>query len=146
MVENAYPYLASGKMTQATFQSLGPKGIIIKVIRFEYVKENRWNLGFGDFKRGQIETNKMTNNGDMAKVLATVAAATSAFLEEYPDRIVEIRPVDEKRKMLFNLVFSRRWEQIKEKAFVFGLKGNEREIYSPHQFYDSFEIATTFDL
>ncbi len=141
MVENTYPYLISGKKTQATFQSLGPKGIVVKVIRFEYIKDNRWNLGFGDFKRGKIETSILTNNGDVVKVLATVAAATLAFLEEYPDRIVEIKPVDEKRKKLFNLVFSRRWEQILEKVTVIGLKGNERAIYSSHEFYDSFEIT-----
>lgn len=81
----------------------------------------------------------------MVKVLTTVAAATLAFLEEYPDCIVEIKPVDEKRKRLFNLLFSRRWEQILAKVTVIGLKGNERAIYSPHEFYDSFEIAVTFD-
>lgn len=144
MIENAYPYLSSGKKTQVAFQSLGPKGIIIKIIRFEQVHGNRWNLGLGDFKQGKIETNKLTSNGDVVKVLATVAAATLAFLEEYPERIVEIKPVDEKRKRLFNLVFSRRWAQIREKISINGLKANERMIYSPHEFYDSFEITPYF--
>lgn len=141
MLKNAYPYLASGKMTQATFQSLGPKGIVIKVIRFEHVIDNRWNLGFGDFKRGKIETSRLSNNGDVVKVLATVAAATLAFLQEYPEGIVEIKPVDEKRKRLFNIIFSRKWEQIQGIVSVVGIIGNVREIYSHRKFYDSFEIS-----
>lgn len=141
MIENAYPYLTSGKKTQVAFQSLGPKGIVIKIIRFEHVKDNCWNLGFGDYKHGKIETSRLTNNGDVVKVLATVAAAILTFLEEYPDRIVQIMPIDEKRKRLFNLVFSRIWEQIQEKVRIIGLKENRRGDFSPGKFYDSFEIT-----
>jgi hypothetical protein len=146
MIENAYNYYSSGNKTQFVFQSHGPKGKIVKVIRFEFANENRWNLGFGDFKRGKIETGELSNNGDMVKVLTTVALATLDFLEEYPDRIIEIRPIDEKRKKIFNLIFIRRWEQIQRKAGIIGIKGNDRERYSPNEFYDSFEITATFDL
>jgi hypothetical protein len=144
MIGEYYECYVSGKKTYFAFQSAGPRGVVIKIIRFTYIKENRWNLGFGDYKRGQIDSSSITNNGDVVKVMNTVARAIHVFFEEYPDRIIEIRPVDEKRKRLYNQIFSRKWIQIQDKFVVFGLKNKSAMPYSPFEFYDSFEIMPNF--
>lgn len=146
MIEASYPCYAAADKTQFVFQSVGPKGIVIKVIRFEHIGSIRWNVGFGDFKKGQIDITVISNNGDIVRILATVAEAILVFLSEYPDRIVEVKPVDEKRKRLYNLTFSRRREQVQEKVSITGLKGVFPEPYSPSEFYDSFEITANFEV
>lgn len=70
----------------------------------------------------------------------TIAVALYQFLEEYPDRIIRIVPVDDKRKQLYNAIFQRRIHEIEPNFHVFGKKGNKFEVYSPHKTYKIFEL------
>jgi hypothetical protein len=78
-----------------TFESVGDK-LILKVV--EYTKLNPvyvglpigtdvYNLAFGDWNDaiGDYEDTIESKNGDMEKVLATVANTALKFWEEYPD-------------------------------------------------------------
>jgi hypothetical protein len=64
----------------------------------------------------------------------TVAKATLEFFEAYPESIVLIKPVDEKRKKLYNAVFQRHFKDIKPLFDVVGLINGEKEVYLPQKF------------
>ncbi len=123
---------------------MGPKGIIVKIIRFDYLENDRWNLGFGDFRRGELDDFTTSNNQDLVKIINTIAQSVYIFMETNPGQIVEIKPADEKRKQLFNRIFARRWPEIESFFLVLGIVDGQREAYSPDGFYDSFEVSSKF--
>lgn len=51
-----------------------------KIIVFQKIGGTRYNLSFGDFKNGRIDGEVVTNNGDLVKVISTVAQSVYLFL------------------------------------------------------------------
>ena len=145
MIGEHYNYIASNRKTRYLFESVGTKGRVLKMIVFSHVEGNLWNLGFGDLKKGRLDDASITNNNDVVRVLATVAKAIYEFSGTYPDKAIRIRPVDEKRRRLYNLVFQRRFPEIRDDFSVLGILKNEKEMYSPEKHYDSFEISRKFE-
>ncbi len=140
MVEENYALLPLRNRTRYLFESKGPGGTVLKLIVFYPIEENLWNLGFGDLHKGQLDGTSMTNNHDVRRVLNTVAQAIHLFTEAYPESVVRVRPVDERRAHLYNLVFQRRYVEIAEHFEVLGWLGGEPSKYSPDRFYDTFDI------
>ena len=140
MIENTYDIFPSNGKKQFIFLSEGSQGIIAKFIFFSLMPTNEWNLGFGDWKNGDISDSVVTNNYDALKVMRTVAKATLEFFGEHPESIVVIKPVDEKRKRLYNLLFQKHFKEIdlifKLSGFIKGIE----EPYSPENTYDNFTI------
>ena len=144
MITESYRYLATKRKTQYTFQSEGLQGKIVKIILFDLQDNGEWNLGFGDWSKGKVDDSVISNNHDAFKVIGTVAKATLDFFEEYPESIVIIKPVDEKRKKLYNTVFQRHFKDINPLFDVVGFINGEKEVYSPQKFFDSFKIPLKF--
>ena len=140
MIDKHYRFLGSKNYTRYFFESEGKQGKIVKIVQFTFYKDNRWNLGFGDWKRGNIDDTIVSNNHDAIMVIRTVAKITLDFIEKYPDRIVYIEPVDEKRKKLYNLVFQRHFVEIEPLFDVIGYISEDSEAYSLEKNYDSFDI------
>jgi hypothetical protein len=141
MIEETYPYFPIEDNLFYGFFSEGVKGRIPKVIIFTSEEKDKWNLAFGDWKNNDIDDSVMTNNHDVVKVIGTVAKATYAFFDNYPNAILVIKPVDEKRKKLYNIVFQRHFEAIKNQFKIIGFIGKQRRIYSSKKMYDSFELS-----
>lgn len=141
MIDNPYLFFVSRKSTWFVFESEGVLGKIPKLVAFEPDQENRWNVGFGDLKRGVADDRAISNNGDIARVLNTVAKIIREFFAEHPNAILQIKPVDEKRKRLYNLIFQRHLEAVSLEFQIKGLREGAFEAYSPYEFYDSFEIS-----
>ena len=140
MIKEHYHYLESKKFQYFSFVSEGLQGQIIKIVQFILDEDNLWNLGFGDWHKGKIDDQVMSNNNDVSKVINTVGKIVYDFFEHYPDRIVSIKPVDEKRKRLYNYVFQRHIIEIEPNFDVIGFIDNKSEVYSAIKNYDSFEI------
>jgi hypothetical protein len=70
--------------TRYEFVSEGAAGAIKKVVLYEYISDNFFNLGFGDWNEalGRIDDSIRSNNGDRDKVLATVAATAVEFTNQ----------------------------------------------------------------
>jgi hypothetical protein len=128
-------------LTRFYFVSQGNKGNILKVIAFSQWDGNTWNLGFGDFRNGRIDDRVVSNNGDIGKVMQSVAYSAFSFLEKYPERSIIIQPVDEKRKRLYNLIFQRHYEELATAFILQGKHGNDWGLYSPNETYDVFEVS-----
>lgn len=122
------------------FESIGDKGTIIKIVLYERLDKNRYNLAFGDFINGDVNDEIISNNNDITKVISTVARTIYDFTEENSEAIIEIKGVDAKRTRFYNTVFKRRFLEIKETFFIVGIVNDLEEEYNPNQFYEAFEI------
>ena len=138
MIDEHYRFLDSKKHTYFYFESEGRQGKVKKVVLFTLNDNNLWNLGFGDLKSGKVDDMIVTNNYDVAKVMRTIAKIVYVFFEHYPERIVYIEPVDEKRKRLYNLIFQRHFEEIKDIFELLGSFDYQIEPYSKEKNYDFF--------
>jgi hypothetical protein len=104
-------------------------------------KKNEWNLAFGDLKDGDMDDSVISNNQDALKIMRTVANTIVEFFITYPESILYIKPVDEKRRKLYNYLFQKNFEEIDKLFIIRGINGKRSSSYLPIKFYDSFKIT-----
>lgn len=90
------------------FYSEGPKGRIPKVIRFQRLDDlgrNTFNLAFGDLDEvhDKFDDKTVSNNGDLQKILHTVAKVVIDFLDSRPDAIILIKGSTDSRTRLYQM-------------------------------------------
>ncbi|HEY8898582.1 MAG TPA: hypothetical protein VIM79_27325 [Niastella sp.] len=90
---------------QFDFISEGHKGKIPKRILFTPTRwSNVYNLAFGDTKEtGEIDDNKISDNGDRNKILATVVKVVEMYTNKFPDRWVYFTGSTEHRTRLYRM-------------------------------------------
>lgn len=141
MKGEGYSTKSNEDATVFLFESTGKKGVVPKVIVFFHLGKNIWNLGFGDGSTADFDDEIITNNQDVQRVLQTIANTVHQFLETHPDRQVYIRPVDDKRKRLYNAVISRKSIEIASSFAVLGLYKGAFEKYDAGKTYDGFLVS-----
>lgn len=68
------------------FYSEGNKGIIVKIVEFQQITPDLFNIGLGDLNEfGEVDDIVNSNNGDMRKVMNTVGYCISDFLDKKPN-------------------------------------------------------------
>jgi hypothetical protein len=139
-----------------TFSSIG-RAIIKKKIVYEKFEEPEdiglpfntlvYNLGFGDLNEltGRIDDKIASNNGDMDKILATVAETAFNFWEKYPRALIYFRgssPTGQEslRTYLYQKKINRYFDEISNFAEVFGLTINGWEEFVISENYMAFLI------
>src|SRR5690349_16600452 len=72
------------------FLSSGPKGTIKKVVAYQRLQDNIFNIAFGDWNEDTqtISDTIRSNNDDLQKVLATVASTVVDFVKHHPECII----------------------------------------------------------
>jgi hypothetical protein len=106
-----------------TFVSVGKQGEIVKLVAFQPMGDNTYNLAMVDYD----ETNELyddettTNNGDMGRVLATTWAIMLHFLQAFPDKSVWINGNTDTKKKLYNRLVANNLLELKKQYDVFGL-------------------------
>jgi len=140
MIKDAYPLIHSKDNKAYQFKSIGKNGIIRKIILFQAIGHNKYNLAFGDWKGNDLDDKTISNNGDIIKVISTVAQSGYLFFEKYPTAIVEIEGVDKKRQQLYNHIFRRRKKELEELFIVSGKFGDTFESLQAGRFYKKFVI------
>ena len=103
-----YEYLTKRTYKEYSFYSEGPKGRILKVVRFILIPaypDPFYYLVFGDWNEEQkaIDDKVITNNGDTEKVLATVAAIIIYFTDLL--RKAEVTNLSHFKKMFITTLF-----------------------------------------
>jgi hypothetical protein len=101
MHHSAYTY-DHNTVTRYTFTSVGRKRIE-KVVEFTDIGiENTFNLAFGDLlPNGSIDDTAISNNGDIAKVLATVISILKDFTTKNPQAHVAFTGSTDERIKLY---------------------------------------------
>ena len=101
-----YEYNYNNSGLDYEFESVGPNGIIKKVVRISPIGENIYNLGFGDLdeKTGEISDFAVSDNKDTDKVLATIAAIAWYFTGIFPGSAIYIEGTAQSRTRLYPLV------------------------------------------
>lgn len=140
MIEQPYPYYALDLDKHYYFKSVGEKGSVYKIVALTLKVNGNWNLGFGDLIDNKINDSIVTNNQDIRKVIGTVAKVAIDFLRLNPDKTIEIEPVDDKRKILYNTVFRRYFTEIDALYVIKGIVRQEEELYDPTKIYDIFTV------
>ena len=145
MITDSYKYVALGNNPYYYFQSEGKQGTIAKIVTFSRLTNKYWNLGFGDLQGREINDSVVSNNHDIVKLISTVAKIAYHFSDKFPKRGLEINPVDEKRKSLYNHVFRRNYEAIDANFHIIGVNNEgDEEVYSPKKNYDLFRLKRKF--
>jgi hypothetical protein len=140
MIQDPYPFFEFKPSTHYFFESTGEKGSVYKIVTLSLMSNGNWNLGFGDLVKGEISDSVITNNNDVRKVIGTVAKIAINFLIQFPHCTIEIKPVDDKRKALYNTVFQRYFDDIDMLCKITGLIRGKKEPYLRTKTYDTFTI------
>jgi len=128
------------------FISNGAKGAIHKRIFFELVREpDIYNLAFGDLMAdGSIDDYSISDNKDMAKVLATIAAIVKLFLDKYPQRKVFFRGSTAERTRLYRMAISINLQELSDYYSIYGILTNGDVVnFQENLVYDGFIITKT---
>jgi hypothetical protein len=143
MISEVYQLRADDSQTVFRFVSEGTNGSIIKIVSFvgfEY-RPGVYNLGFGDLdgENQHGDDQARSNNGDMEKVLSTVAMAVIRFTDNNKDATIYAEGSTPARTRLYRLMINRFWKMTSE---LFEVKGFHPETgweaFRPNQPYEAF--------
>ena len=122
--------------------SVGPKGIILKVVELIEIRPNVFNLGFGDydFSKNTIDDKVKSKNGDAEKVLATVFGILSQFLSDNPTKSVSISGSNPLRTRLYQMIVNTYVDEFSQSFDIRGSVGNDFEPFQKNKTHESFLI------
>ena len=124
------------------FESIGTNGIIHKVVAFNKMEENLYNLGFGDYdlQSRTVNDTNVSDNGDMIKVLATVISIAVKFLSESPMIYIHVEGSNNIRTQLYQRIINRNYDYLIRSYKIYGLINGILEQYEINKSYESFMI------
>lgn len=125
-----------------TFASIGKKGIILKVVIFSEIRDNVYNLGFGDynFKNDSIDDKVRSKNGDMEKILATVISVMGNFFINKPDCTIYLTGSNPLRTRLYQLAILKYYKEFSTFYEILGTLEEETESFQKNKNYESFLV------
>ena len=145
MRDKRYKIQASDALNVYEFMSEGPKGRILKLVKYtETNVRNIYNLGFGD-KIGEtndFDDRVISDNNDSPRILATVAATIIAFTDEYPNAWIFATGSTPSRTRLYKMGIARYLKEILENFEIFGLEDDGSwVVFEINRSYDAFLIT-----
>ena len=124
-----------------SFISEGKNGKIEKVIRYEKITNDVFNLGFGDKDSitGKINDKVVTNNGDTEKVLATVVSTVFTFTERNPNAYIYATGSNHVRNRLYRRGITKYLSEALDTFAIYGMLPNQEfEIFNHNTDYVGF--------
>jgi hypothetical protein len=116
-----------------TFFSVGPKGIIKKVIKYEWIGGRTYNLAFGEWNatNDTIDDTARTNNGDRDKVLNTVARSIMQFMENHPNATILAIGESRAKTRLYQIGITKNLAEISSQYSIQGFRNGRWMTFSP---------------
>lgn len=116
---------ATKDLTEWKFVSTGTKGDVTKHIKFDLYESlgesNVFNCGFGELNEdGTFNDSVKSYNGDMDKVLGTVAFTILEFFKLYPKSGVYLTGSCPVRTRKYRIVISNNLDEIKNHFVMYG--------------------------
>jgi hypothetical protein len=125
-----------------SFLSVGKKGIILKVVELAEIREDTYNLGFGDYNfiNDTVNDKIDSENGDAEKVLATVFGILMRFLSENPEKSVYISGSTPIRIRLYRMIINSYFEEFSQSLEILGGIDEEFEPFQKNRPYESYLV------
>ena len=138
-----YHYLTSD-FQEYQFYSLGPKGKIKKIVRFQKLQDEPlvYNLAFGDqdIETGVVSDLIATNNDDRDIVLATVANTINDFCDHHGNHFIYATGSTPVRTRLYRMGINRIFDEISTNFDVYGVIGDATYKFEKTVNYEAFLI------
>lgn len=130
-----------------TFISEGRNGSIKKMVKFQLIYSNLFNLSFGDcsIDGEDFDDKVVSNNGDMELVLSTVVAITLHFVCTNPGVCVHLTGSTPARTRVYRAIISNNYEAISKEFDVFGLSHRDWRLFKKNVNYEAFLIQNRFN-
>jgi hypothetical protein len=143
-----YNYLNGSTPNRFSFESVGPKGIIIKLIEFEAMPDfflpdigAVMNLSFGDLKvDGSVDDKVISNNRDRDKILATVAAVIVEYTNKYGKVHVHAKGETPMKTRLYQMGINANLKEIESIFYVMGYLNDGWVTFRPGINYSAFLV------
>lgn len=124
------------------FLSSGSKGTTKKIVAYQHLQHNVFNLAFGDWNE---ETQKISdtirsNNDDLQKVLGTVASTIFEFIKHHPGCIIYASGSTKARTRLYQIGINKHWKEISRQFEIEGLYANVWQSFRPGRNYEAFTL------
>ena len=122
------------------FLSQGTKGTIKKVLFYQEIEDNVYNLAFGDWDETiqKINDKARSNNDDRGKVLATVASTVIDFIKYHPAASVLAQGSTPGRTRLYQIGIGANWHAISKLFDVYGNFKGTWEAFEENKNYQAF--------
>jgi hypothetical protein len=141
MNQEGYSFVNNAHTTIYTFVSVGEKGTFSKVVIFQSLYQNLYNLILADYDivTNNFDDKNITNNGDIVKILATVIKIIQDFTAQNPDAFVYIEGNTPLKQRLYNRIVTRNLPEIQAHYTVSGVLPNgNKEPFLPDTPYIAF--------
>ena len=124
------------------FYSEGVNGSILKRVTFkESEYENVYNLAFGCVdEKNDIDDLSISDNGDLQKILATVAQIVKIYTAEYPERWINFEGSTKSRTRLYRMAITLNFEELSEEFLIFGISNDKPIPFSKNMDTPAFLI------
>jgi hypothetical protein len=131
-------YYASDDYRMYEFHSEGSRGRIKKVVLYEKIGMNLFNLSFGDWNEEfqKIDDSSRSNNGDRDKVLATVAFTALDFTDKFPNARIVAEGSSSSRTRLYQMGITHNLLEINKN---FEVEGFTDDLWIPFQRGKNYE-------
>ena len=129
-----YQFVFDRTRTTFDFISEGPKGRILKSVRYTKLKvqgfKNLYNLALGDKEADSSDINDrvVSDNKDLEKILATVANTAIIFNKHHPEAQILIVSDTPSRLRLYRMAISKHYEEL---SYFFDIQGLTQEGFLP---------------
>ena len=138
-----YSIISDSTNLSYKFVSIGPRGVIRKMVSYRKIKSlkgNYFNLSFGDWDdiSGILNDLLISNNYDTSKVLFTVAQTVLLFVKHFPDANILIIGSTRSRTRLYQMTIAQNINEINKQFEIQGLRNGNWEIFRKGINYDSF--------
>lgn len=137
----SYSFRQSQNATQFFFESIGAKSSIQKVVVVTATSiENVYNLGLGDYNSltSEIDDRTISDNGDTAKILATVFRIVVSYLDVYPQHLLVFAGNTPSRNRLYRVAIKQGLEELSHFFSLLAYQDGEWESFHPTHHYELF--------
>ncbi|MCE7070077.1 hypothetical protein LZG74_07190 [Dyadobacter sp. CY327] len=137
-----YQFTVLNEAKRFDFLSIGKKSIP-KTIQFHQTNRSCFfMLVLADLAPDDLlDTQTISNNGDMQTILATVFKAVDIFLAENPAAVVVFSGSNEARTRLYQIAIARELLALRERFNILGMANDEIEVFCKGKRYEAFLIS-----
>lgn len=139
-----YPVISDNDHRTYEFLSEGLNGTIKKVVFYQEIDDNIFNLAFGDWDEvnQKIDDKARSNNNDRDKVIATVASTVVDFIKYYPWATILAKGSTPARTRLYQIGIFAHWHEISQQFNIEGFADGKWQPVQRQKNYQAFALKT----